>query len=162
MPAPLKFPARLVLTLALAGGALAGAGFASAAGRRPDRPADAERAIRGVLDAQTAAWNRGDVDAFMEGYDKSPATRFASGGTITRGWATVRDRYKARYPTREQMGTLTFTDLEISAAAGSTAVVFGRWRLEFENGKGAGGLFTLVFERRPVGWRIVADHTSSE
>ena len=27
-----------------------------------------EQAIRGVLDAQVAAWNRGDLAGFMEGY----------------------------------------------------------------------------------------------
>src|SRR5919202_6583069 len=70
-------------------------------------------AVRAVLDAQAAAWNRGDVEGYMEGYAKEETTTFVSGDTVTRGWRTVLERYKARYDTHEKMGTLAFTELEI-------------------------------------------------
>ena len=41
-----------------------------------------EQQIRQVLDDQVAAWNRGDIPAFMDGYDKSDATTFVS-STVT-------------------------------------------------------------------------------
>jgi uncharacterized protein (TIGR02246 family) len=162
---------RGVLGRCLAAAAIViGAGVlaALAANARPTDPqakpklpgVDAERAIRAVLDAQVVAWNRGDIDAFMEGYARSESTRFASDGTVIRGWQTVRDRYRQRYGSREKMGTLTFSDLEVSVLAPDAALVFGRWRLE-RSGASPNGLFTLQFASANGDWRIVADHTSS-
>ena len=81
--------------------------------------------IRAVMVAQEAAWNRGDVDGFMNGYARSRTTVFVSGDTVTRGWQTVRDRYKKKYATAEQMGRLTFSDLEITPLGPDAAVVLG-------------------------------------
>ena len=116
--------------------------------------------IEQVLADQAAAWNRGDIDAFMQGYAESPTLRFASGGTVTYGWQETLARYKQRYPDRAAMGTLTFSDLDVTVLASEDAVVFGRWRLKTDKGE-PNGLFTLLFHRSEVGWRIVADHTSA-
>src|SRR4030095_15850616 len=120
----------------------------------------AEAAIRAVLDAQAAAWNRGDVEAYMDGYDRSPRTEFVGGDSITRGWQEVLDRYKQKYDTREKMGTLTFSDLEINVLSADAALVLGRWRLKRANDE-PHGTFTLLFRKTRAGWRIVHDHTSS-
>lgn len=121
-----------------------------------------ETALRAVLTAQAAAWNAGDIDGFMDGYARTPGLRFASGGEVTRGWQETRDRYRRRYPDRAAMGTLFFSDLEISVLAPDAAVVFGRWRLRTAPGSEPSGLFTLVWRREADGnWRIVADHTSA-
>src|SRR5258708_34735863 len=71
-------------------------------------------AIRAVLDAQRDAWNRGDIEGYMDGYERSEQTVFVSGDNVTHGWQTVLDLYKKNYNTREKMGTLTFSDLEIT------------------------------------------------
>src|ERR1700757_2125066 len=122
--------------------------------------AKSKAAIRAVLDAQAAAWNRGDIEAYMQGYDRSPYTEFVGGDTITRGWQEVLDRYKKRYDTREKMGTLTFSDLEITILSNDAALVLGRWRLKRANDE-PHGTFTLLFRKTKAGWRIVHDHTSS-
>ncbi len=119
-----------------------------------------DTAVRAVMDAQVAAWNRGDIDAFMEGYAKSSDTLFLSGDTLTRGWQTVLDRYKTNYNSREKMGTLEFTDLEVKPINDSTAVVIGRWKLT-RAGDTPHGRFSLIFRQTPDGWRITHDHTSS-
>jgi TonB family protein len=119
-----------------------------------------ESAIRAVLDAQAAAWNRGDVEAYMDGYDRSPNTEFVGGDSITRGWQEVLDRYKKRYDTRDKMGTLTFSDLKIDVLSGDAALVLGRWRLKRASDE-PHGTFTLLFRKTKAGWRIVHDHTSS-
>ena len=119
-----------------------------------------ETAIRAVLDAQAAAWNRGDVEGYMDGYDRSPKTEFVGGDSITRGWQQVLDRYKQKYDSREKMGTLTFTDLEINVLSGDAALVLGRWRLKRANDE-PHGTFTLLFRKTKAGWRIVHDHSSS-
>ena len=121
--------------------------------------ADAAAEIRAVMNAQVAAWNRGDIDGFMQGYARSNATEFVSGDKITRGWQTVRDRYLKKYDSREKMGTLTFSDIKITPLSSETAIVLGRWQLARKSDK-PHGVFTLLFRRTLAGWRIVHDHTS--
>ena len=113
-----------------------------------------------VLAQQAEAWNKGDIDAFMEGYAKIPNLRFASGGTVTYGWQETLNRYKKRYPDRAAMGTLMFSELDTTILSADAALVFGRWRLKTEKGE-PNGLFTLLFRKTAAGWRIVADHTSA-
>jgi ketosteroid isomerase-like protein len=116
-------------------------------------------AIRAVLDAQRDAWNRGDIEGYMDGYARSEETVFVSGDNVTRGWQTVLDRYKKNYNTREKMGTLAFSDLDITLVGTDAAIVLGRWHLQATNEPH--GRFTLIFRRKKQGWRIVHDHTSS-
>ena len=120
----------------------------------------AKQQVEQVLAEQAKAWNQGNIEGFMEGYAKLPALRFASGGTVTRGWQETLDRYRQHYPDRATMGTLSFADLETTLLSANAAVVFGRWKLHTEKGD-PGGLFTLVVRKTDVGWRIVADHTSA-
>lgn len=124
-------------------------------------PAEAPE-IREVLDAQVEAWNRGSIREFMEGYAMSDTLRFASGGTVFRGWDQTLRRYQESYSDTAMMGKLSFSELETWMLGNENALVFGRWKLRrsdvFED---VGGLFTLLFEHRPEGWRIVHDHTSA-
>lgn len=117
-------------------------------------------AIRAVIGAQREAWNRGDVAGYMDGYARSKDTVFVSGDSVTRGWQTVLDRYQKNYDSREKMGTLTFSDLEIKPINNDTAIVIGRWHLQRAKDE-PHGRFTLIFRRTKEGWRIVHDHTSS-
>ncbi len=125
----------------------------------PAAAADPAAEIREVLHAQQEAWNRGDVDGFMNGYARSRSTTFVSEDTITRGWQTVRDRYKKKYSDRQKMGALTFSGLEIISLGPNAAIVIGRWQLKRKSDQ-PHGRFTLVFRRLAEGWRIVHDHTS--
>ena len=115
-------------------------------------------AIRAVLDAQVAAWNRGDIDAYMAGYANSDATMFV-GTDVTRGWTKVRDRYKAKYDSPAKMGTLTFSDVDLRPLGDDDVVVTGAWKLT-RAADAPHGRFTLIVHRRAEGWRIVYDHSS--
>ena len=119
---------------------------------------DAAKEIRKVMDDQAAAWNRGDLEAFMKGYWNSEKLVFV-GSEVTRGWQPTLDRYKRTYGTREKMGTLTFSDLEITVLSKDAAVVLGSWSLARATDD-PHGKFTLVFRKFKEGWRIVMDHTS--
>lgn len=119
-----------------------------------------EQAIRSVLDSQVQAWNRGDVEGYMKGYWNSDETSFVSGGAVTKGYANVLARYKKAYGSREKMGMLAFEDLHIRTLSSSSAVATGMWRLKRTNDS-PWGRFTLMIEKKPEGWRIVYDHTSS-
>ena len=116
--------------------------------------------IEQVINEQVAAWNKGDIDGFMEGYWKSDEMRFVSGNSVTMGWQAALDRYKRSYDTREKMGTLVFSDPVVVVLDKNNAYVFGRWTLERADDKPT-GLFTLVFRSTNDGWRIIHDHTSS-
>jgi ketosteroid isomerase-like protein len=142
-------------------------GLSISASAQPSNETRSKAVIRAVLDAQASAWNRGDVDGYMNGYDRSPNTEFVSGDTITRGWQQVLDRYKQRYDTRDKMGVLTFSDLEITVLSNDAALALGRWRLQrlvgpsLRTNAEPHGTFTLLFRKTKAGWRIVHDHTSS-
>jgi len=126
----------------------------------PTQSQNATAQIRSVLRAQQDAWNRGDIDGFMNGYARSASTVFVSEDTIRRGWETVRERYRKKYSDRAKMGTLAFSDLEIMLLSPDAGVVLGRWSLKRANDQ-PHGRFTLIFKRLPEGWRIVHDHTSA-
>ena len=117
-------------------------------------------AIRALLERQDAAWNRGDIDAFMEGYWISDRLRFGSGGTVTYGYDETLARYKANYADPSKMGQLAFTDLQIDQVSADAAVVHGRWQLTRAEDR-PGGLFTLVFRKFDGDWVIVSDTTTS-
>jgi beta-aspartyl-peptidase (threonine type) len=126
----------------------------------PAQPTE-EQAIRQLLDAQVAAWNKGDLRGFMAGYWNSPELSFFSAGQHTRGWQAAYDRYVERYQSKgQEMGQLAFRDLNIELLGTESALVRGRWQLK-RSKDSPGGLFTLIFKRFPEGWRIVHDHTSS-
>jgi ketosteroid isomerase-like protein len=119
-----------------------------------------QTAIHAVLEAQQAAWNRGDIDGFMDGYDRAETTTFVSGDELTRGWQTVLDRYKQHYKSRDEMGTLAFSELTIEPITAESAVADGRWQLKRANDS-PHGRFTLLFRHVNNNWRIVHDTTTS-
>ena len=115
--------------------------------------------IPALLDAQGAAWNRGDIDGYMAGYWKSEKTTFAGASGVSRGWQSIRDRYHLKYPDRATMGTLVFSNVEITELAADAALVLGHWQLERAS-EPVGGVFSVVLRKFPEGWRIIHDHTS--
>jgi len=118
-----------------------------------------EAAIQTVLNEQVAAWNRGDIEDFMKGYWKSEKMLFISGNSVSRGWQAAFDRYKKGYATKEQMGTLSFSELEIKVLSKRSALVIGRFTLVRKSDKPT-GIFTLTFRKIVGNWRIIVDHTS--
>ena len=126
----------------------------------PEQASTSVAEVQSVLTAQQDAWNRGDIDAFMNGYARSASTVFVSQDEVSRGWETVRDRYRVKYSDRTKMGTLSFSEIDVTMLSPDAAVVLGRWRLKRANDE-PHGRFTLIFKRLPEGWRIVHDHTSA-
>lgn len=144
-------------------------GLACAHGDRELDPKREQTAIIDLLRTQQDAWNRGDLDGFLRGYDPGPELVFTSGGQIRRGFAETRARYHARYGAAgtRSMGQLEFEILDVRLLGPDGAVVLGRWRLRFPTATEAPGsppaegVFSLALLRTPSGWRIVHDHTSA-
>ena len=118
-----------------------------------------ETAVRKVMDDQVAAWNRGDLEGFMDGYWRSEKLTFTSGDEVTRGWQQALDNYRKSYNTKEKMGVLSFSVHELTILSKDSAVVLGSWSLKREKDN-PHGKFTVVFRKLKEGWRIVMDHTS--
>jgi len=135
------------------------AGLFSFAVAAQSKDAKIKSEIQTVMTLQTAAWNTGSIDDFMQGYWNSPELVFVSGANVTKGWQPTIDRYKKNYDSRAKMGVLTFSDLEIEVLSKDSAVVLGSWALQREGDK-PHGKFTLIFRKFKDGWKIVHDHTS--
>ena len=127
-----------------------------------------ETQIRSALETQVGAWNRGDIPGFMEYYENSPETTFVGTTSINKGFQPILERYKKGYANKDQMGKLTFSELDVRLLPASTgtmeyAVVTGHFHLE-RTAKGSAtkddGIFSLVWHKGPGGWKILLDHTS--
>ena len=123
-------------------------------------PHDALELVK-VLTAQERDWNDGNLNGFLEGYKKSPETTFVS-GSVQHGWEQMAAHYRASYPSKEAMGSLSFSELEPRLLDEKVAVMTGKYSLERGKkfGGNASGYFSLVFEKTDAGWKIVLDHTS--
>ncbi len=115
--------------------------------------------IRSEMNKQVEAWNRGNIEGFMQGYWNSPELKFVSGENVTRGWQPTLNRYKKSYDSKAKMGVLTFSDLQIDVLSKDAAVVLGSWSLQRASDN-PHGKFTLIFKKFKDGWKIVHDHTS--
>lgn len=124
-------------------------------------------AIRQVMAQQAAAWNRGDVEGYMRGYKDAPDTTFI-GSSVRKGYRAILDSYRKHYATTQQMGRLTFSELDVRLLPGAGgelryAVVTGRFHLDrATHGEVAqdDGVFSLLWEKTADGWKIILDHTS--
>ena len=126
-------------------------------------------ALARLLDAQTGAWNRGDLDAFCSVY--ADDALFLSPAGSFRGRQAILARYRTRYPDRTAMGTLRLDVEEIRpiwgmevAPAGDAApgrihgaTAAARWTLGYADRPEASGRTLLVFRRDGDAWRIVQD-----
>ncbi len=123
-----------------------------------------EEAARALLSRQRDAWNRADIDAFMQDYWHSGELRFAGGDTVRTGWQETIDRYRKTYPDPTTMGKLDFVLVEVRELTPVVVYVFGKWNLTRRGdapGKAPHGLFTLIVERKDGEWVITRDHTST-
>ena len=120
---------------------------------------DSKKTIVATLDAQAAAWNEGNLKAFMEIYWKSDELKFVSGGKILTGWNSAMKRYRDLYADESGLGLLSFDKTDVEMIRNDVAIVTGNFAIE-KNGEASSGTFSLVMKRLPQGWRIVHDHTS--
>lgn len=129
---------------------------------KPTFSAADRTAALAVLDAQVAAWNRGDLEGYMAGYARTDDLVFTSGSKVRRGWDETIEKYRAKYGSDPStMGTLSFEILGVQPLGADGVVVLGRWQLT-DTPESGSGVFSVVLERRPEGWRVVHDHTSSD
>ena len=116
------------------------------------------------MELQRSAWNRGDLEGFMQGYWKNDSIRFAGGDSFRTGWQATLDSYRKGYPDAAAMGLLTFDPIEVRELSPDLVYVFGKWKLSRISDaadKAPHGLFTLLFERKNGAWVVTRDHSSA-
>ncbi len=124
--------------------------------------ADDAATIRAELTREAAAWNRGDLDGYLAGYERAATTTMVGGKDPLRGFDAIAAMYRAKYGDKARMGHLTFDNLEVRPLGAGFALAIGRWALARDAAAGGpvGGWFTLTLRQTSDGWRIVVDHTS--
>lgn len=128
---------------------------------RPSRLRDPEEVIVATLNAQAAAWNEGNLQAFMETYWNDDDLKFVSGTAITKGWSPTMKRYRERYADEAGLGQLFFEKTDVEMVTDDVAVVTGRFN-HVKDEEASSGVFTLVMKRVGGVWRIVHDHTAGD
>ena len=118
-----------------------------------------ETKIRQLLAAQTRAWNRGDVESFMQTYWKNDSLMFIGKSGVTRGWQKTLENYKKGYPDTAAMGKLAFDILTVEQLSPASFFVVGKWMLKRTIGD-LSGHYTLLLRKINGQWVIVADHSS--
>ena len=116
--------------------------------------------VKSILLRQQNDWNKGDIDAFMNGYWESDKLKFVGASGVTYGYEATLKNYHKRYPNRETMGQLTFGVKSIEKLSRKVIMLVGTWDLDRKSGP-IGGYFTLMFKKIKGKWVIIADHTSS-
>lgn len=120
-----------------------------------------EKSIRALLDSQTAAWNRGDLKGFMEGYWHSSELTFFAADKESSGWEAAYQRYRTSYSGKgREMGRLNFSNVRVEMLGDNAAFARGGWQLTTKDGRQTRGLFTLILRKQDGNWRIVHDHSS--
>ena len=130
--------------------------FATAAGAQQTK---AEKAVVQLLEQQAADWNRGDIEAFMEGYLKSEELVFIGSRGPTYGWDQTLENYKKEYPDKKAMGSLRFELHRVTQQSNKVVSVVGKFILDREN-ETLDGHFLLLVKKVKGRWYVAADHTS--
>lgn len=119
-------------------------------------PRAADEIIRGVLSANAAAWNEGNLEAFMGGYANSAELMMVKDAVVTTGWRDVKKAYEQDIAANAGMGRLSFENIEVSLTSADVASVIGRYALA-QGDKNSTGVMTLVMKQIDGRWRIVQD-----
>lgn len=124
------------------------------------QPDKAVKEVKALLHQQSEDWNKGDLEAFMQGYWKSDKLQFIGSRGVTYGWQQTLDNYKKGYPDKATMGQLSFDLIDVTKQSRNVVSVTGKFMLAREKMDDANGHFLLIVKKIKGKWLIIADHTS--
>lgn len=150
----------LLLGLTLAA-CQAGGRPTTASTARADRVALTEL-FTAQLERAATDWNRGDLNSFLSDYAPESTTTFVDGRRARHGFDFIRDNYAPRFAPGARRDSLRFEEVEARRLSPTLALVTARFILQRGGVITASGPFTLIMERRPEGWKILHDHSSSD
>ena len=112
-----------------------------------------------LLEDQRLAWNKGDVEEYMQGYVKSDSLLYVGKTGPKYGWNNTLNNYKKSYPDKQAMGYLSFDIRDVKILSPEYAFVLGAWKLKREKDE-PGGYFTLIVQKINGEWKVISDHSS--
>lgn len=118
-----------------------------------------EKAVHNLLQTQTEAWNRGDIEGFMQTYWHSDSLLFVGKNGVVRGWQQTWDNYKKSYPDKAAMGNLSFDIIEVKKLSDDYYYITGKWMLQ-RAADAPSGHYTLLLRKINGAWKIISDHSS--
>ena len=117
--------------------------------------------IYNLMQQQEDSWNSGNIDDYMNIYWENDSLVFIGKSGVNYGWDKTIKNYKNSYQTKEHMGTLKFENIICNPINDSTHFVTGKWSLKRKDSIGnLNGFYTLLWIKKPNGWKITYDHSS--
>ncbi|GAC1476794.1 MAG: nuclear transport factor 2 family protein [Gemmatimonadaceae bacterium] len=116
--------------------------------------------IAAMMERSAAAWNRGDLDAFVDDYEDGTTTSYIGRTGILHGRTAIRGAYAPRFAAGVPRDSLSFEGLEVDVLAQDVANAIAFYVLKRGGVVTARGPTSLVLRRRGGRWRIVHDHSS--
>ena len=121
-------------------------------------PGDREQMLA-ALQASEDAWNRGDLKGHLAMYDESVTAMTKNGPRP--GIAPIEAAFaKAYFRDGKPKQQLRTEQVAVRMLSPESALMTGRFLLSGGGEPEQSGWFTLVWQRRPSGWKVVHDHTS--
>jgi ketosteroid isomerase-like protein len=116
------------------------------------------QAIITAMQQSADAWNKGDLDRFMQLYD-SAATFMMPSGPV--GIMGMKENYqKGFFNGSMPKQNLRYDDLFVRPLGKDYALLTGKFTLYGNGLKERSGRYSLVFIHTKEGWKILHDHSS--
>ena len=123
-------------------------------------PAEPQAEIAAMMGRSAAAWNRGDLDAFVDDYEEGAATSYIGRSGTLHGRTAIRGAYAPRFAAGVPRDSLSFEGLEVDVLGPDVVNAIAFYVLRRGGRVTARGPTSLVLRRRGGRWRIVHDHSS--
>ena len=126
-------------------------------------PAEATATAVVFLRASSEAWNRGDLEAFVDDYARDSTTTFVAGGRVQYGWDWIHDNYYTHWwDLGSERDSLRFEDVAARSLGSDYLLTTARFVLFRGDSVTASGPFTLLMQRIEGEWKIIHDQTGND
>ena len=125
-------------------------------------PAEATATAVAFLSASSDAWNRGDLEAFVDDYARDSTTTFVAGGRVQYGWDWIHGNYARWWDLESERDSLQFEDVAARSLGSDYLLTTARFVLFRSDSVTASGPFTLVMKRIEGKWKIIHDQTGTD
>lgn len=120
---------------------------------------DPEKEIYEQMTKMLDAWNRHDLDAYLDGFLRSDDIVLVVEGESIRGWDLLSKAFHSGYPNPSEMGTVTFDRMQVQMLGPDLGFVLVWYTIAFPKKKQF-GTDTIIMKKVAAGWREMSSHTS--
>jgi uncharacterized protein (TIGR02246 family) len=120
---------------------------------------DPEKEIYDQMMKMLDAWNRHDLDAYLDGFLHSDDIVLVVDGETIRGWDLLSKAFHSGYPNKDEMGTVFFDRVQVQMLAPDLGFVLVWYSIAFPKKKQF-GTDTIIVKKVAEGWREMISHTS--